>query len=264
MQMPLFFKPPHQFLIATLPSNFLFCRLFPKIARCSTSPLVLASHAGLVKHAPEFLYRVQRCPQVANPFWMWIALGSLLVNGVVALFWRREAPRHSLPEQYYSMGFHSSWAMTATAEGIPDTSSCAPVLHGGRAWVVGSVGMIASHVPGRVRITGAEPEVEVVEEAAKEVSEDADEEPDDMAEDEEEGTPEPTEVQKLEKALAEAIEAKTEAEKKVLYALAEAETVRRRSKTQIEDAKQFGVEKFARDILEVSWTMAPACLFVSI
>jgi molecular chaperone GrpE len=123
------------------------------------------------------------------------------------------------------MGFHSSWAMTATAE-------------------------------------GAEPEVEVVEEAAKEVSEDADEEPDDMAEDEEEGTPEPTEVQKLEKALAEAIEAKTEAEKKVLYALAEAETVRRRSKTQIEDAKQFGVEKFARDILEVADNMGRGLAWV--
>ena len=39
--------------------------------------------------------------------------------------------------------------------------------------------------------------------------------------------------------------------RKVLYAMAEVETMRRRTKQQVEDAKNFGVEKFAKNILEV-------------
>lgn len=81
------------------------------------------------------------------------------------------------------------------------------------------------------------PETEVVEDDEEPVEEEV----------EVELTPE----QVLQKELAEAKEQLAESEKKVLYAMAEVETMRRRTKQQVEDAKNFGVEKFAKNILEV-------------
>jgi len=73
----------------------------------------------------------------------------------------------------------------------------------------------------------------------------------DVEQPEEEPEVELTPEQLLQKELDETKAQLAEAEKKVLYAMAEVETMRRRAKQQVEDAKNFGVEKFAKNILEV-------------
>lgn len=70
-------------------------------------------------------------------------------------------------------------------------------------------------------------------------------------------------MEALEKELEETKEKLAEAEKQVMYSLAEVETMRRRTRTQVEDAKQFGAEKLAKSILEVADNMSRGLAWVN-
>eukprot|EP00668_Euglena_longa_P038330 GGOE01049330.1.p1 GENE.GGOE01049330.1~~GGOE01049330.1.p1 ORF type:complete len:356 (-),score=41.48 GGOE01049330.1:254-1270(-) len=67
---------------------------------------------------------------------------------------------------------------------------------------------------------------------------------------------------KLEAQLEEVKAKLADVEKKYLYALAEIETVRRRGRQQVEDARKFGIEKFASSMLEVADNMARGLAWV--